>query len=186
MRRPARSLILYGLRGVGKTVLLNKIRLDAEVEDFTTIEIEAPEDRSLPGLLAPALRSALLKLNRGEAIRAGMGSAFRALASFIGSVKVKYNDVEVGLGMDGEKGVADSGDLESDLADLFTAVARAAQDRQSAIVLSIDELQYVPTAQLSALNLCASSHESTAVTHGAHGSRTATTGWSHGQSEILR
>src|ERR1700722_2701275 len=65
--RSARSVILYGLRGVGKTVLLNKIKLDAQARDFTVVTIEAPEDRSLPSLLVPALRAALLKLNRGEA-----------------------------------------------------------------------------------------------------------------------
>jgi predicted AAA+ superfamily ATPase len=63
--RSARSFILYGLRGVGKTVLLNRIRLDAEARGFASVRIEAPEERSLPALLAPALRATLLRLNRG-------------------------------------------------------------------------------------------------------------------------
>jgi replication-associated recombination protein RarA len=67
--RAARGVILYGLRGVGKTVLLNKISLDAKVRGFATVLIEAPEDRSLPGILIPALRTMLIRLNRGEAIR---------------------------------------------------------------------------------------------------------------------
>ncbi|TVR78340.1 MAG: ATP-binding protein [Rhodospirillales bacterium] len=149
--RPARSFILYGLRGVGKTVLLNKIRLEAEARGLATVEIEAPEDRSLPGLLAAPLRATLLRLSRGEAARAALGSALRALRSFVDSFKVRYQDVEVGLDFEPEKGIADSGDLEADLADLFTAVGRAAAERDTAVVVSLDELQYVPEEQLAAL-----------------------------------
>lgn len=58
-RQPARSIVLYGLRGVGKTVLLNKICLDAEAQGLATAAIEAPEDLSLPESLAPALRVTL-------------------------------------------------------------------------------------------------------------------------------
>ena len=59
--RSARSLILYGLRGVGKTVLLNRIRIDAEAREIVAVNMEAPEERSLPALLAPALRAALTR-----------------------------------------------------------------------------------------------------------------------------
>ncbi|MDG4575297.1 MAG: ATP-binding protein [Defluviicoccus sp.] len=149
--RAARSFIFYGLRGVGKTVLLNKIRLEAEARGFATVEIEAPEDRSLPGLLAAPLRATLLRLSRGEAARAALASALRALRSFVDSFKVKYQDVEVGLDFEPDKGIADSGDLEADLADLFAAVGRAAAERHTAVVLSLDELQYVPKEHLAAL-----------------------------------
>ncbi len=149
--RAARSFIFCGLRGVGKTVLLNKIRLEAEARGFATVEIEAPEDRSLPGLLAAPLRATLLRLSRGEAARAALTSALRALRSFVDSFKVKYQDVEVGLDFEPDKGVADSGDLEADLADLFAAVGRAAAERHTAVVLSLDELQYVPKEHLAAL-----------------------------------
>jgi hypothetical protein len=60
---------------VGKTVLLNRIRPDAEARGFASVRIEAPEKRSLPALLAPALRATLLKLNRGEAAKAGVKKA---------------------------------------------------------------------------------------------------------------
>lgn len=70
--RAARSLILYGLRGVGKTVLLNRIRIDAEARNISTVRMEAPEERSLPALLAPALRSTLIRLTRLEAVKAGL------------------------------------------------------------------------------------------------------------------
>jgi hypothetical protein len=149
--RAARSFILYGLRGVGKTVLLNRIRLDAEARGFVALSMEAPEERSLPGILVPALRATLLKLSKGEALRAGLAAAMRALSSFAKALKVKYRDIEVGVEFEPEKGVADSGDLELDLADLFATLGRAAAERETAMMLAIDELQYVPEAQLAPL-----------------------------------
>ncbi|HEX5776170.1 MAG TPA: ATP-binding protein [Caulobacteraceae bacterium] len=149
--RGARSFILNGLRGVGKTVLLNHIRLDAEARGIAAVRIEAPEGRSLPALLAPALRSALFRLNRIEAARAGLEKAMRALAGFAKALKLKYQDIEVGLDLDPQTGLADSGDLESDLSELIEAVGEAAAERDTALVLFIDELQYVPEEQLAAL-----------------------------------
>ena len=149
--RAARSVILYGLRGVGKTVLLNRIRIDAEARGFATVSIEAPEDRSLPGILVPPLRAALLRLSRGDTPRASVARALKTLGSFIGAMRVKYQDLEFGIDLDTETGSADSGDLESDLTDLLRAVALAAKERNTALGLFIDELQYVPEEQLAAL-----------------------------------
>ena len=149
--RSARSVVLYGLRGVGKTVLLNRIRLDAEARGIASVRIEAPEERSLPALLAPALRTALFRLRRIDAAKAGLKTAMRALAGFVGALRVKYADIEVGLDLDAEHGLADSGDLDTDLADLMAAVGQAAAERDTAVVLFADELQYVPEAQLAAL-----------------------------------
>lgn len=150
-RRSARSVVLYGLRGVGKTVLLNRIRLDAEARGFTSAWIEAPEGRSLPAMLAPVLRASLLKLNRGEAAKAAVHSALGALAGFARAMKLKHQDIEVSFDFEPQHGVADSGDLANDLAELLAAVGAAAADRQTAVVLFIDELQYVPEIQLAAL-----------------------------------
>ena len=149
--RPARSLILYGLRGVGKTVLLNRIRLDAEARGIASVRIEAPEERSLPALLAPALRATLLRLSRGEAVKAGIARAMRALAGFAKALKLKYQDIELGLDIETERGLADSGDLDTDLSDLMASIGSAAAERDTAAVLYIDELQYVPEEQLAAL-----------------------------------
>ena len=149
--RSARSIIFYGLRGVGKTVLLNTIRLDAEARGIATVPIEAPEGRSLPGILAPAVRAALLKLSRGEALKDKLKRSMQALAGFAKALKVKYGDVEVGIEFPPEPGLADSGDLEFDLADLFGAVGAAASERKTAVVLFLDELQYVEEKQLAAL-----------------------------------
>jgi AAA ATPase domain len=149
--RAARSFILYGLRGVGKTVLLNRIRLDAEARGFATVHAEAPEDRSLPALLAPTLRAALLRLSRQQAAKATAKRALRALAGFVGALRLKYQDIEVGLEFETEEGLADSGDLESDLTELFGAIAGAAADRETAFVIFLDEMQYVAEEQLAAL-----------------------------------
>ncbi|KTR81997.1 hypothetical protein GGR39_003295 [Novosphingobium fluoreni] len=148
--RAARPSILYGLRGVGKTVLLTAMRDAAEGEGMTIVAIEAPENRSLPGILVPALRAALLRLDRMKQATAGVSRALKALAGFA-KLKVKYDDLEVALDFEPEPGLADSGDLDADLADLIVAVGEAAQERQSAVVLVIDELQYVPEEQLAAL-----------------------------------
>jgi hypothetical protein len=169
--RSARSIILHGLRGVGKTVLLNRIRQDAEIGGFATVKIEAPEERSLPALLAPALRATLLRLNHGEAAKAGVLRAMRALAGFAKALTVKYQDFEFGVDVDPEKGLADSGDLDHDLTDLLASVGAAAAERGTAVVLFIDELQYVPEDQLAALitALHAASQEQLPVTMVAAG-----------------
>lgn len=149
--RAARSLIFYGLRGVGKTVLLNRIRQDAEAHGIYAVRMEAPEDRSLPALLAPAIRSVLVRLSRLEAAKAGVHRALRALAGFVSALKIKFQDIEVGMDVEPEKGTADSGDLISDLTELIAVLGKAAAEKKTAIVLFIDELQYVPEEQLAAL-----------------------------------
>ena len=149
--RSSKSILIVGLRGVGKTVLLDRIRLDAEEAGHHTLRAEAPEDRSLPGLLAPQLRQALLKLSRIDAAKDLSRRALRALAGFAGAMKVKYGDIEVGMDFEPEPGLADNGDLEHDLQDLLEAVGQAAQAAKSSLVMFIDELQYVEKNQLASL-----------------------------------
>lgn len=150
-RKPDRSLILYGLCGVGKTVLLNRIRSDADEHGFVTVKIESPEGKSLPALLIPALRAALIRLDRGQALRAGLERAKRALAGFAGAFKLKFADVEVAIDFEPQPGLADSGDLEVDLTDLVVSLGEAAAESGTAFVIFIDELQYVEEAQLASL-----------------------------------
>jgi hypothetical protein len=147
----ARSLLLVGLRGVGKTVLLNRIRNDAEARGFATIFVEAPEKRSLPAMLAGPLRAALLRLDRIAAGGDLARRALRALGGFVEAMKLKFGDVEFGVDLGAEPGVADTGDLEHDLAELLATVAAAAGERKTALVLFVDELQYVEEEQLAAL-----------------------------------
>ena len=149
--RPAKSLLMIGLRGVGKTVLLDRICDDAEQGGIQTIRIEAPENRSLPGILAPQLRVALLRLSRNEKAKDLATRALRALAGFAKSLKVKYNDIEVGLDHDPEPGLADNGDLEHDLQALLEAAGEAAKKAGTALAIFIDELQYVREEELAAL-----------------------------------
>ncbi|ACO32328.1 MULTISPECIES: ATP-binding protein [Acidobacterium] len=149
--RSAKSLMLVGLRGVGKTVLLDQIRHDAESMGMQTVRIEAPEHRSLPALLAPALRLALLNLSKKEAAKDYAIRALRALAGFAGKLKVTYSDIEVGLDYDPEPGLADNGDLEGDLSTLLKQAGMAAKAAGTALIIFIDELQYVEEPQLAAL-----------------------------------
>ncbi len=149
--KSARSFVLYGLRGVGKTVLLIHIRLDAQARGIASVRMEASEERSLPALLVPALRSTLLRLSRGEALKDNLLRGMRALAGFAKALKVTYQDIEFSIDVDPETGLADSGDLDTDLTDLLEALGRAARERATALVLFLDELQYVPEDQLAAL-----------------------------------
>lgn len=149
--RYEQSLMLVGLRGVGKTVLLNRIRELAEAQDYGVVTIEATESRTLPELLIPGLRQVLIKLDTMENVSTKVKRGLRVLRSFIGTVKVKIGDIEMGLGIDPEKGAADSGDLEADLAELFAALGEAAKDRKTAVAVIIDEIQYLSEDEMSAL-----------------------------------
>lgn len=149
--RPAKSAMLVGLRGVGKTVLLDRVRMDAEASGIHTIRVEAPEGRSLPALLAPQLRQALLRLSQTEAAKAYAIRGLRALAGFATKLKVTYGDIEVGIDHEAEPGLADNGDLEHDLQALIEQVGAAAQAAGTALAIFVDELQHVPEAQLAAL-----------------------------------
>ena len=100
--RPSKGLLMVGLRGVGKTVLLDRIREDADANGIHTLRIEAPEGRSLPSILVPQLRVVLLRLSNKEAARHLAQRALRGLARFIGAIKFKYHDLEVALDLDSE------------------------------------------------------------------------------------
>ena len=149
--RPTKSVLMVGLRGVGKTVLLDRMRNDAEAKGIETLRIEAPEGRSLPAILAPELRRALLRLSRNELATELARRALRGLAGFASALKVKYQDIEVGLDFEPEPGLADNGDLELDLQALLEASGQAAKKAGTALALFIDELQYVKEDELAAL-----------------------------------
>jgi len=146
-----RSFLMVGLRGVGKTVLLNRLATDAEVNHFAVVSIETPEKRSLPALLAPPLRSTLLKLDSLAAKSDRVKKTLKVLGSFIGAMKLKYNDIEFGIDLGEEPGMADSGDLENDLLELFVQIGLVAQERKTAFVLFIDEIQYIKEEEFAAL-----------------------------------
>jgi len=147
--RPAQSQMLLGLRGVGKTVLLNKIEQIAEGHGYLTSFIEAPEDKKLVELLYPKIHQVLRKLSLVEAAKVATYGAMRALRSFSSAFKVSMGDFEVAV--DAEPGIADSGNLEYDLTELFLKVGEAAKAAGKGWALLIDEVQYLSTEELAAL-----------------------------------
>lgn len=155
----AKSVLMVGLRGVGKTVLLDQMRSNADAAGVYSVAIEAPERKSLPALLAPQLRLALLRLSRIAAARDLAQKGLSALAGFAKGLRVKYHDIEVGLDQKPERGLADNGDLEQDLTALLQQVGLAARSAKTAVVLFMDEMQYLKADQfaalISALHRCA-------------------------------
>jgi hypothetical protein len=144
-------MLMTGLRGVGKTVLLNELQRVAEEVGYRTILVETHENKSLGSLLAPHLRKLLFALDRmagaGDRARRALG----VLKSFVGALKVTVSEIEFGLDIDPETGTADSGDLEIDMPDLFVALGEAAQERKTGVAILIDEIQYFSSSELSAL-----------------------------------
>lgn len=149
--RAAKSLLLTGLRGVGKTVLINEISRMAKALGYQRIQVEAHEQKSLPALLMPHLRSLIFALDRMEGAREGVRRAMAVLAGFVRSVKVSVDGVPLGIDIEPEKGTADSGDIEADLPELFVILGEVAVSRKTSIILLIDELQYLSAKELSSL-----------------------------------
>lgn len=149
--RSEQSMFMVGLRGVGKTVLLNRVREIAQSQGYQALLIEAHENKTLPQLLAPPLRQTLFALDRMQNVSQKVKRGLRVLRSFIGAIKVKLGDAEFGLDIDPETGAADSGDLEADLAELFVAVGEAAAERGTAVAIIVDEMQYMTEVEMSAL-----------------------------------
>ena len=147
--RQDRSRMLLGLRGVGKTVLLNKIERTAELRGHLTSFIEAPEDDSLVRTLYPQMAGVLRRLSAMESAKAHVLAGMRALRGF--SIAFQVGSLEIALPADPEPGVADSGMLESDLADLFIRIGEAAQSAGKAWTLFIDEIQYLRNEELAAV-----------------------------------
>ena len=147
--RPTQSMILVGLRGVGKTVLLNRIEQIASELNFITIFVEAHEGKPLPELLVPGLRSALFKLSTTQSAKETARRGLRVLKSFLGGLKISVEGIDVGI--DAEIGSADSGDIEADLPELVLSVANTARAAKKAIVILVDELQYLSEKEFSAL-----------------------------------
>lgn len=147
--RPARSQLLLGLRGVGKTVLLNRIAEMAETQGYQTLVLEAPEGRRLAEMLVQPLRSVLHRLSRVERAKEVAKRGLGVLRAFAGVFKIAAGDIEFGVAA--ETGTADSGDLETDLAEVLLAVAAAAKAAGGAAALLIDEVQYLSQSDLAAL-----------------------------------
>lgn len=140
-----------GLRGTGKTVLLNEVRDMTDRAGYVTSFIETPENNSLAELLYPQMRQTLRRLSVIEAARGAAITAMRALRGFASVFKISLGEVEIGVEPD--PGIADSGNLENDLPEMFEVIGRAARDAKTGWALLIDEVQYITEAELAALIL---------------------------------
>lgn len=146
--KPEKSQMLLGLRGVGKTVLLNRIEELAEDAGYLTVPLEAPEGQALAEFLSPALKGTLMQLSRVEAAREYAARAMGALRGFASVFKVSLGDVDLGVS---EPKAADSGNVEVDLPELLVRTARAARAADGSVALLIDEVQYLSQTDLRAL-----------------------------------
>ncbi len=147
--RAAKSFIAVGLRGVGKTVVLNKVRDLAEGQGYQSVFIEAYDEIRLADAISRALRGVLLKLNRMEGAKELTRQGLRVLRGFASAFKVNFQGVEFGI--EPEPGTADSGDLAVDLPELMLAVGEAARQNGTAVALMIDEVQYLSDPDMAAL-----------------------------------
>lgn len=152
-RRSAQSQILLGLRGVGKTVLLNEIENMADDQSYITSFIEAPENKSLADLLYPQMRQVLSKLSVYESARSAANLGLSALRNFASVFKVSVGDFEIGV--EPTPGSADSGNLEFDLTEVFELIGKAAVSGEKGWLLLIDEVQYLSKEELGAVIVAA-------------------------------
>ena len=147
--RSARSMMLLGLRGTGKTVLLNEVGKIAEQAGLLVSKVESPEEESLARLLYPEMRKVMRSLSTVEAAKQIANRGLKGLRGFASIFKIDIAGVEVGV--EPEPGLADSGNLQYDLPDLFNVIGRAAQAAGKGWILLIDEVQYLSEADLRAL-----------------------------------
>lgn len=150
--RTEQSMIITGLRGVGKTVLLGAFREKAEKRKWATIEIEVSkhDNDDFRRQIAREFRKALLELSP----KARWGDRARRAAAVIKSFTIAVDPdgrITAGLGTDAAEGAADSGDLSADLIDLLVALGEAASERSSGVVLLLDEIQFLRREQLEAI-----------------------------------
>jgi hypothetical protein len=148
-RRPNQSFMLLGLRGVGKTVLLVRLQEIAVENGHETSVIESPEGSGLLRLLAPQMAVALRRLSFVQSAQAAAFTALSALAAVVKTFKVSIGEVAVSV--DPRPGLADSGDLETDLSELFACIGEAAAQAGRAWSLFVDEVQYLTSPELAAL-----------------------------------
>jgi len=146
--RPEKSQMLLGLRGVGKTVLLNRIGDLAEQLDYMVVQLEAPEGQRLAEYLAPALKGVILRLSKVERARDYAARAMGALRGFASAFKVSVGEMEFAVT---EPQMADSGNLEMDLPELLLMTAQAAKAADTSVAICVDEVQYLSEEDLRAL-----------------------------------
>ena len=146
--RSEKSQMLLGLRGVGKTVLLNHLVQLAEDLGYLVVPLEVPEGQRLAAYLAPALKNTLLQLSRVEQAKDLAERALGVLRGFASAFKVSIGDIDVAIQ---PESTADSGNLEIDLPELIGSVGRAAQAARKSVAIFLDEVQYLSEEDLRAI-----------------------------------
>lgn len=149
--KPEKSLMLTGLRGVGKTVLLNEVSRMAQETGYRAVPIEVHEGKSLGILIAAPLKTVIFELDRLAKTGDRVKRSLRVLRSFLGGLKLRVGEIEIGLDIEPETGAADSGDIEIDLPNLFEALGEAAKEKACAVAILIDEIQYLSHKELGAV-----------------------------------
>lgn len=144
-----RSVIPYGLRGVGKTVLLNYFEGSARQRGFFVAHIEVSDNGGFLYKLVAELRRILISLDIGAKVNEAAKQAMRVLKSFV--IKVNFAELSAELGVDPARGEGDTGDLAVDLTSLLVAVGEAARTQGTAVLIAIDELQYIDEREFEAL-----------------------------------
>lgn len=158
--RPERSMVVSGLRGVGKTVLLNALRGLAVKRAWGTGKVEARPDQSLRLPLAQAVHAAVREVAHRHRDPERVDAVAGVLKSFALRTRVEDRKGirwQPPIDVPATKGRADSGDLELDMIELFTDVAELARDLGVGIALFIDEMQDISNEELGAL--CGACHE---------------------------
>lgn len=148
--RAEQSLIITGLRGVGKTVLLGELHRIGETRGWTTVEAEITREMEFGPRIAQLARRALL----GVAPKARWKDRARRAAGILKSFTLTVStdgSLTAALDIDPVEGVADSGDLAHDLTDLFVALGEAARDQGTGVVFLFDEIQFLTRPQFEAL-----------------------------------
>jgi len=144
------SMIITGLRGVGKTVLLDEFRVKAEARDWATVDWEVEKHSSFEARMAAHVRRALIQIAPKER----WSDRARRAAAILKSFTVTFNPdgaITAGLDVDALAGIGDSGALSEDLTDLFLALGEAAKERGVGVIFLLDEIQYLKSEELEAL-----------------------------------
>ena len=148
--RSQQSMIITGLRGVGKTVLLGAFREAAMERRWVTVEAEVTKNSDFADRMSRLARRALLTLSAPETWKQRARQAAGIVKSFSLTFKPD-GSVAAGLNVDAAPGLADSGDLSDDLTDVFVALGEAAQEASLGVVFLLDEIQYLGPGELEAL-----------------------------------
>lgn len=144
------SMIITGLRGVGKTVLLDVLKTRSENRGWASVEWEVEKNIGLGARIGSHIRRALLQLEP----RSRWNDRLKRAASILKSFTLTFSPdggVTAGLDVEALQGVGDSGVISEDLTDLFVALGEAARDRSRGVVFLIDEIQYLSRTELEAL-----------------------------------